>query len=136
MLVMKVLGLFILISFSQLCLCQNDSSITKNTTVEVIKDHRIDKLNNVYISSFKLKGYRIQIFSGTKKQPARQIRGRFIQQYKYVNAHEIYQQPYYKIRVGDFVTKLEALKFLKEISPQFPNSFIVQDDINHKIEQE
>jgi hypothetical protein len=31
--------------------------------------------------------------------------------------------------VGDFRTKLEAYKFLKEISIEFPGSFIVQDEI-------
>ena len=46
-----------------------------------------------------------------------------------MKAHEVYQQPFFKIRVGDFRTKLEAYKFQKEIMAQFPNSFIVKDEI-------
>jgi len=100
-----------------------------NHKVKIIQDNRIEKLNTTYTSLYELNGYRIQIYSGNKKQPARQIRLKFSQLYKGVEAHESYQQPYFKVRVGDFRTKLEALKFQKEIQENFPNSYLVKDKI-------
>ena len=51
-------------------------------------------------------------------------------------AHLNYKQPYYKVRVGDFKTKLEALKYKNFIIKEFPNCFIVKDqiDINELID--
>lgn len=110
----------------------NDSTSSKNN-VSVIKDSRINELLETYKSSFTVQGYRIQIYSDNKKQPARDEKAKFLSLYNNVKAHEIYQQPYFKIRVGDFRTKLEAYKFQKEIVSNFPNSFIVKDEI--EIEQ-
>ncbi|MBV6485564.1 MAG: SPOR domain-containing protein [Flavobacteriales bacterium] len=111
---------------------QNDlinDSLSKKNNVSVIKDSRVDDLLETYKSSFSVQGYRIQIYSDNKKQPARDEKAKFLSLYSNVKAHEIYQQPYFKIRVGDFRTKLEAYKFQKEIVSNFPNSFIVKDEI-------
>ena len=107
---------------------QNDSASVKNKVI-VNKEAGIDKVINTYFEAYTFMGYRIQIGSENKSQYAKKIRATFIQQYKDVAAYEVYQQPYYKVRVGDFKTKLEAVKFQKEISTQFPNSFIVKDNI-------
>ena len=105
---------------------------TKSKTTIVIQDNRLNELSETYRSSFKLMGYRIQIFSGNKKQPARDARLAFVQNYNSIKAHEIYEQPYFKVRVGDFRTKIEALKFKNELTKYFPNCFIVRDEIDFK----
>jgi hypothetical protein len=50
-------------------------------------------------------------------------------QFPSVEAYEKYDQPNFNIRVGNFRTKLEAYKFLKQVQPEFPTAFIVQDEI-------
>jgi len=107
-------------------------SVGKDAVVyktKIIQDTRIEKLNENYTSLYKLEGYRIQLYSGNKKQPARQVRLEFSQLYRDIKAHESYQQPYFKVRVGDFRTKIEALNFQKELQDHFPNCFIVTDEI-------
>jgi hypothetical protein len=123
---------FILIYFNTNVFCQDNlmpDSLNTVSNVSVIKDSRINEILSTYKSSYTLSGYRIQIFSDNKKQPARDEKAKFLSLYSSVKAHEIYQQPYFKIRVGDFRTKLEAFKFQKEIQLQFPNCFIVKDEI-------
>lgn len=110
----------------------NTDSVKAPIITQTIKDSRIDKLNETFVSSYALKGYRIQIYSGSKKQPARQARLKFSQLYRKTKAHESYEQPYFKVRVGDFKTKIEALKFRNELIKHFPNCFIVKDDIKFK----
>ena len=41
----------------------------------------------------------------------------------------VYQQPYWKVRVGDFVEREEAARFREEIEDRFPAAFIVIDMI-------
>lgn len=98
----------------------------------IIQDYRIEKLVKKYTICYQLDGYRIQIYSGSKNQPAKKARLKFNQKYKGVNAYEDYYQPYFKVRVGDFKTKLEALKFQKEIIKDFPDCYIVKDKIEFK----
>ena len=105
------------------------AQIQQESFLKVITDGKIDDVIQIYKSSYSLTGYRIQIFSDNKKQPARDEKARFLSSFNHVKAHEVYQQPFFKIRVGDFRTKLEAYKFQKEIMAQFPNSFIVKDEI-------
>ena len=109
---------------------QNDTTSDKSNKIIIKKDYRIDKIIETHKKSYKEEGYRIQLFSGNKKQPAREAKAKYISLRHDNKAHEIYQQPYFKVRVGDFRTKLEALKFQKEISSHFPNCFIVKDEID------
>lgn len=124
------------ITFLLLCfICLNslakaqDSTSIKASKTTVIKDSRIDKLNTNYTETFKLEGFRVQIYSGNKKQPARDARLKFSRVYRKTKAYEVYEQPYFKVRVGDFKTKMEALKFKNDLIKHFPNCFIVKDDI-------
>jgi len=123
---------FILIYFNTNLFCQDNlisDSLNTVSNVSVIKDSKINEILSTYKSSYTLSGYRIQIYSDNKKQPCREEKSKFLKLYSSVKAHEVYQQPYFKIRVGDFRTKLEAYKFQKEIQLQFPNCFIVKDEI-------
>ncbi|MDF1672699.1 MAG: SPOR domain-containing protein [Vicingaceae bacterium] len=130
---MKILISFILLftSFSA-TYAQNTAIDSSKSITPTIKDSRINKLDAAYKSTYRLEGYRIQIFSGNKRQPAKEARLRFSRIYRKTKAHEIYEQPYFKVRVGDFKTKLEALKFKNELNKHFPNCFIVKDEIEFK----
>lgn len=76
-----------------------------------------------------LKGYRVKIHFGADKTKAKEVKAKFIAKFPGVPAYEKYDQPNFNIRVGDFRTKLEAYKLLKEIQPEFPSAFIVVDEI-------
>ena len=106
-----------------------DSTTATVSSIEIIQDSRINKLDKEYVNTYKLKGYRVQIFSGDKKQPARQARLKFTKLYRKTKAYERYEQPNFKVRVGDFKTKIEALKFKNKLVDHFPNAFIVEDEI-------
>lgn len=74
-------------------------------------------------------GYRIQIHFGTQRVKANEIRTDFLQIYPNVGAYLIYHQPHFKVSVGDFKTRLEALKFLKEIQPLYSTAFLVREEV-------
>lgn len=100
--------------------------------VEMVQDYKIKELLNKHIdinSKAPIKGYRIKIHFGADKNKAKEIKAKFISKFPDIPAYEKYDQPNFNIRVGDFRTKLEAYKFLKEIQVDFPSSFLVQDNI-------
>jgi SPOR domain len=125
----KIFSLIILCFSSHLVMLSQEVSNNDSLT-SVIKDNRLDKLNETYTKSYKLKGYRVQIYSGNKRQPANQARSTFSRLYRKKKAHMDYEQPYYKVRVGDFRTKIEALNFKNDLIKHFPNCFIVNDEID------
>lgn len=119
--------------FDFLLFAQNQENVREGK-LEVIQDYKIDQLmqKQIRINQKKLSsnGYRIQIHFGASRDIAKQTKSKFLSLFPEVKAYEIYQQPNYKVRVGNFRTKLEAQKLLKEIATDFPNSFIVQDEID------
>jgi len=124
--------------YSLLSICQevvstdslsSDTSIN-NTKVIVVQDDRINELNIAYQNTYQLKGYRVQIYSGNKRKPAIDTKLSFSKLNMEEKAHQTYEQPYFKVKVGDFRTKLEALNFRHGIIEKFPNCFIVRDNID------
>ena len=78
-------------------------------------------------------GYRIRIFSesglGAKEQQ-QQMRARFLSDFPDTDAYYKYDEPYFKVYVGDCRTKSEVLKLYDEIKDKFPNPIIVPVYIN------
>jgi len=53
-------------------------------------------------------GYRIQLFSGAERNNANALKTKILKLYPETPAYLIYQQPYFKLRVGDYRTKIET----------------------------
>ena len=125
-----ILSLTFIVFTSSTLYAQKNSADTGR--VDFVVDARIKELLNKHIevnSSAPIKGYRVKIHFGADKNKAREIKGNFIAKFPNVPAYEKYDQPNFNIRVGDFRTKLEAYRFLKEVQIEFPSAFLVQDEI-------
>ena len=46
-----------------------------------------------------------------------------------MKGYVVYEGPYFKVRAGDFRTHLEAEKLEKELTIEYPGTFIVKDMI-------
>ena len=79
-----------------------------------------------------LKGYRVQIYSGSNRIDANKVKSDYLETYLGEKIYFDYEQPYYKVRVGDYRTKLEAQKMyqLLLLDARFKGVLIVPDDIN------
>lgn len=105
--------------------------------VEVIKDPKIDSLiaRRLELSrsgAISVNGFRVQIFSGTSRQEAYDQQARFQTLYPGVRTYISYEQPNYKVRVGDFRTRLEAEKLMNKLRRFYPALFIFSERINLK----
>ncbi|MBP9186423.1 MAG: SPOR domain-containing protein [Bacteroidia bacterium] len=101
--------------------------------VQVLGDANLDSLVLQNIEHNKIaegiQGYRIQIFFGSDRKAANDARTKFLQLFPEVEAYLVYQQPNFKVRVGDFRNQLEAQPVYRSILTQFETVFIVPDKI-------
>ena len=74
-------------------------------------------------------GYRVQIFYGSQRTKATEIRTEVLKKFPDIPAYIIYQQPNFKVRMGDFKTRLEAMKLLDAIRHEYAQAFIVKDEV-------
>lgn len=75
-------------------------------------------------------GYRVQVNFGQNRSDANKVMSDFEAKYPHIPAYMSYQQPYFKVNVGDFRTKMEAYKNLNMLRRDYPGAFVVNDKIN------
>jgi len=78
-------------------------------------------------------GFRILIYSESgigAKEHQQRVRARFLSDFPGVDAYYRYDEPYFKVYVGDCRTRSEALKLFDMIKKKFPNSILREDNIN------
>lgn len=104
-----------------------------DSSLVIVKDDRFDdvvsrqKKENLQHQS--MPGYRIQIYFGVNRPKAAELKLDFNTRYPDMPAYLTYQQPNYKVRVGDFRSRYEARKFLKSIEGLYPTTFVVPDEV-------
>lgn len=105
-----------------------------NSTLTVIADEMLDSIIQSSVeASIKnpgMQGYRIQIYSNSDRKMANEIRTKCLQLYPDIDVYLIYQQPSFKVRVGDFRNKIEAYPVYRDLLKDFDNVLIVPDRIN------
>ncbi len=96
-------------------------------------DKRINKLLGISKEENKrdagIAGYRVQIYQGEKNK-AYDYKSEFLKSYPNYNVYVLFKTPDFRVRVGDFRSRSEAIKLKKIIGKDFPGSFIVEDKIN------
>ena len=110
------------------------SSNLKSQTYFLDQDTRVNSLLNLHkeINSQDslVPGYRVQIFfeSGNfSKDSAIKTAEEFNKTFPGIRYYLSFSEPYYRIRVGDFRTLIEAKGFLAKLINTYPSAFEVKD---------
>ena len=77
-------------------------------------------------------GYRILAYNGSERQTVMDLRKSIARRVPEVKDYLTYTQPNFRLKVGDFFSRLEAQQVLNQISDLIPNAQIVQEQINIK----
>ncbi len=114
--------------------------------VTVIQDPAIDTILQRHIQmnerllqnpdNYAIDGYRIQIFeeSGNRSSSrAREVMEEFGQKYPGMPAYLTWQAPNFKVRVGDFGSRMQAEGFLEKIKQDYPIAWVIRDKIKFPI---
>jgi hypothetical protein len=137
----KHIYLLFLIGFTSSLSAQAEDTVkTQNGQSEqigevlIVMDSSIDEVIAQYIqfnnSSQGVEGFRVQIYNDSgnnARSRSMEVKEAFESAFPNIPAHVQYQQPNFKVRVGDCRTKLEARRIQKEISNKYPDAFIVKD---------
>lgn len=127
-------NLYILLFFLSI-----NTSLHSQTTVTYDLESGIKELEIEHKESWgkikEIDGYRIQLVASAgvnSRNAIQEIYNEFRRKYPKIPAYVSYSEPYFRLRVGDFKTKLEAYKTLREIRIAYHGAFIIKDKISFK----
>lgn len=117
----------------------NATAQTDTSSVVVHKDPRIELLikKQIEINEFTTRnarrsapGFRIQVISTNDRNKAFTAKSTVYQQFPELKAYMLYQSPFYKIKVGNFLKREEAEEYITALKQYFPTGvYIVRDVI-------
>ncbi len=87
-------------------------------------------------SSRTLNGFRVRIFNDnrqTSRNDSETALERFKEMFPGVSAYRTYSNPFFRVTVGDFRTKSEAMQLLQQVKGTFPTAFIVKETISYPV---
>jgi hypothetical protein len=117
--------------------CQaQDTTIVCNKYAVVKEQANIAALGAKYDDYNRKKeftdGYRIQIMYTDVRSDAYKSKGQMYKDFPDVNSYVEYEEPYFKLRIGDFKTRLDATAFMQQVTTLYSGAFIVKDKIRIK----
>jgi len=139
-----LITIIFLFTFFRFSFTQSDdvfSRIEKDNSypgsVRIIQDDNIKSLVYKHIEHERgrngIPGYRISVFFATGQgagEDAFRIRSELNSMYSDIKVHIIHDDVYYRVYLGDFRTRSEAIKYLREVEKRYSGAYIVETTIN------
>lgn len=127
--------------WSAASMAQSDTTTTKDSIV-VHKDERLDilslkqaainKRTAMMTANGMYKGFRIQVVSTNNRDEAMTLKTDLLNKYPQEKCYFIYQSPYFKVRIGNFIKREDAEKFRTELNKLLKRPvFVVEDAIEY-----
>lgn len=112
------------------------SCAAQNGFLILNQDTRIDTLllkqRQIHANDSTIDGFRVQIFmelGNDALKHADSVREVFVKDYPEVPIYLLFGQPYYRLRVGDYRTRLEAENMYQRLKKEYKNAFVTADRI-------
>lgn len=123
---------FSIISYGQ----QQDTTFSSATAaVRIFQPEGLNQLtghpSDARVHNGKARGYRIQIYNGIDRQKAKDIQLDFMRSHPGVQAYLTYSQPHFRVRVGDFPERNDAMDLYSSLQGNY-TCIIVPEIINVK----
>jgi Sporulation related domain. len=117
---------------------QLEQPVKSQGKVQIIQDDRIGDLLNKIAERNALKktmpGFRVKIFSKSSQDARKRAfdtKSKFLNSYSGLEAYVKYEEPDWKVYVGDFRTRTDALRVKMQLEALFPEAIIVKTDIDY-----
>ena len=112
------------------------AAMAQRDNVSYHQDAKVSELTDLYKAYNRkndlAEGYRIQISFVNERQQAYDNKSKLYKEFPNERCYVEYEQPYYKLRIGDYATKLEAYDRLRSILAKYPGAFVVKDRVKIK----
>jgi hypothetical protein len=104
-------------------------SFSQIGSIKIDQDSKLDKViklkKEVNFETFTSGQFTIQVFNGNYNDGKKLMDSlTFIK--KYTDLFFSFETPYYKIRIGKYVSKIKAIKELEKIKKDFSSAFILK----------
>jgi hypothetical protein len=121
--------LFLTLMFPIFVFSQSDTTFNTKGEIISINQKGVDKLVSKYKQILKktggVEGWRIQLIFKDQKEEILPYQIKFTNLYPEIPVQIAFDSPNYKLTVGNFRTKNEALKIKHQISKNFPGAYPV-----------
>jgi len=108
--------------------------VHKDPRIDVLttKQAAINKVTAHLASNGMFKGYRLQVLNTRSREAAFKTKAMLLENFPDQKTYVLYQSPYFKVRVGNFVNRSDADKFGKELSSYLSQpAYVVEDLIEY-----
>jgi hypothetical protein len=106
------------------------TALAQNDNVSYHQDRQVTELTDVYRTFNKkndlTEGYRIQISFSNDRKEAYDNKSKLYKDLPNEKCYVEYEEPYYKLRIGDYATRLEAYDKLRSVISKYPGAFVVR----------
>lgn len=132
---MKTIVLFLFVFFlSRIAIAGDTIIVHKDARLEVFsaKQAAVNKLTSKMTSSGQYKGFRLQVLNSRSRDEAFKVKSELLQLFPNQKSYVLFQSPYFKVRIGNFIEKSEALSFRNQLAKKYPqNAYVVEDIIEY-----
>ena len=115
---------------------QDSIIVHKDVRLDLLikKQQQINEKTSRETRKFK-KGFRLLIITTNKREEAIAAKSKLNSHYPELKTYLIYQSPYFKLKVGNFITYEEAVEFQNKLLSIFPAGvFIIAEVVELKQE--
>ena len=99
----------------------------KNVNAKV--DAILDSIDRQNLQKKFVDGFTIQIYSGQKKEDAMTAQQKVVEELTDLTANLQYQQPKFRVTIGNYFSKLDAQKDLIRLKANFPSAILIPEKI-------
>ncbi len=112
-------------------LSQDSIVVKKDPRLDVLtaKQAAINKRTAGMTSNGHYKGFRVQVLSTADRAKALNTKAELLTKYPDEKTYTVFQSPYFRIRIGNFLKKEDAEAFRKTLVRLFPEGMYVVADI-------
>ena len=106
---------------------KKDVAPTHHQTAQI--DQKIEGIASKNAASRTAPGFTIQVYSGTSREEASQAKAKVYKILPDSRPETKYEQPIYRVRVGEFGDRLEAQNVYAKLNKEFPGAIVIPSRI-------
>lgn len=116
----------------------NDSLPEIQNNILFFKDPRVDVLQKMYMRkpASKKQAIRVQIFQASSREKIFEAKTQFAARFPGIVTFVTYAPPNFRLRAGEFETQGEAFKFMQQVKPYFPASFVIEEKGKEEVDKQ
>ena len=119
---------------SSYCFSQDTIIVHKDPRLDLLtaKQASVNKVTAHMTSTGQYRGYRLQLLSTRSRDEAFKLKSQMLQLFPAQKAYILFQSPYFKVRIGNFLKPDAANDFKKQLAKSYTgNAYLIEDFIEY-----